>query len=140
MKRMLWVLGVAAVIAGLASVAMGGSATIRSVREIIYPTEFEEQAIGDLDPDRPPIPSSFQTREVGVNLTVDAIVSGGGAAVSPIKEYRVQFRNCMKAVFIIGRTTMVGDIPLKALEFKDGNVIVEDIRNGRKFRFEAKEF
>ena len=59
----------------------GVNAQIQSVREIIYPTEFEEQAIGDLDPDRPPIPSSFQTRQVGVILNVTPTVGSDGYTI-----------------------------------------------------------
>jgi len=93
----------------LAKEAGGTSATIESVKEISYPTEWQSQAIGDLDPDRPPIPSSFQVRKVGTSLTIDAIVSGGGVInVNAPLRYLVLFPNGMKAEFENDRTTVVG--------------------------------
>lgn len=74
----------------------GVNAQIKIVQEIIYPTEFESQSVGDLlagtalastgmalDPyrSRPPIPGSFETREIGVILNATPTVGPDGYTI-----------------------------------------------------------
>ncbi len=75
----------------------GVNAFIKVVEEIIYPTEFQEQSAGQIVgwnnqnvgenntpaqlPTRPPYPSTFETREVGVILNVTPIVGPDGQTV-----------------------------------------------------------
>jgi general secretion pathway protein D len=75
----------------------GVNAFIKVVEEIIYPTEYQSQQVGNqnivaggFDPgggqvpqqlDRPPVPSSFETREVGVIMNVTPIVGADGQTV-----------------------------------------------------------
>ena len=77
----------------------GVNAFIKVVEEIIYPTEFQEQSAGQIVggfnqqlqpgetanaaqlPSRPPYPSTFETREVGVILNVTPIVGPDGQTV-----------------------------------------------------------
>lgn len=72
----------------------GVNAFIKVVEEIIYPTEYTQQDQGQIIangnqndptqpavPSRPPIPGSFQTREVGVILNVTPIVGADGQTV-----------------------------------------------------------
>lgn len=74
------------------------AATIKVIEEIIYPTEYESQQVGDqnivpvqVDPnnpnlqqpvlERPPVPQTFETREVGVILDVTPIVGSDGQTI-----------------------------------------------------------
>ncbi len=76
----------------------GVNAIIKVVEEIIYPTEFESQQVGDtiaswgmaptpgqtqqtMYDTRPPVPGSFETREVGVILNVTPVVGPDGMTV-----------------------------------------------------------
>lgn len=77
----------------------GVNAQIKVVEEIIYPTEYEQQSVGDLGTGfgtivspitgaplspyayRPPIPGSFETREIGVILNVTPTVGPDGYTI-----------------------------------------------------------
>ncbi|MBM4155798.1 MAG: hypothetical protein FJ221_12335 [Lentisphaerae bacterium] len=74
----------------------GVNAQIKVVEEIIYPTEYESQSVGDTIPffqqapgggtvapteSRPPVPGSFETREVGVILNVTPTVGPDGYTI-----------------------------------------------------------
>ncbi len=75
----------------------GVNAQIKVVEEIIYPTEYESQSVGDQvsfpvqvlpgqiaqtpTETRPPVPGSFETREVGVILNVTPTVGPDGYTI-----------------------------------------------------------
>ena len=77
----------------------GVNAQIKVVEELIYPTEYEQQSVGDLGSGfatvispitgqaispyayRPPLPSSFETREIGVILNVTPTVGPDGYTI-----------------------------------------------------------
>jgi general secretion pathway protein D len=75
----------------------GVNAQIKVVEEIIYPTEYESQSVGDMiagfggggigggvtqpTESRPPVPGSFETREVGVILNVTPTVGPDGYTI-----------------------------------------------------------
>ncbi len=61
----------------------GVNAQIQVVEEIIYPTEYEEQSVeSQIDTSmRTPIPSAFETREVGVILNVTPTVGPDGYTI-----------------------------------------------------------
>ncbi len=61
----------------------GVNAQIQVVEEIIYPTEWEEQSVeSEIDTSfRTPIPSTFETREVGVILNVTPTVGPDGYTI-----------------------------------------------------------
>ena len=74
----------------------GVNAQIKVVEEIIYPTEYESQSVGDMIAGfgggigggttvptemRPPVPGSFETREVGVILNVTPTVGPDGYTI-----------------------------------------------------------
>ncbi len=77
----------------------GVNAQIKIVEELIYPTEYEQQSVGDLGTGfgtiispitgaplspyayRPPIPGSFETREIGVILNVTPTVGPDGYTI-----------------------------------------------------------
>ncbi len=129
-----------------AAAAPAGS--LRVVEELIYPTEYESQDVGDeiipflpptgtghggtlQSPARYPIPTAFATREVGAVLSTDAIGVTRAAVISNRDTYVAKFHNGARAQFIDGMITVVDGVPYRALGARGDQYHVKNLNTGR---------
>ncbi len=145
-----WTWAAALLAAGSLTAAGVEGGSLRATREIIYPTEYESQEVGDqLLPARPPgpstgvtpavrppVPTAFETREVGAMLDTGGIGVTRAVTIANRMTYVARFHNGALARFMDGLVTVVDGVPYRALgPGADGTYHVRNLDTGRVHRF-----
>lgn len=121
-------------------------ASMKVGEEIRYPTRYQTQQVGDYvstgraDPRqvRPPVPSSFQTRETGARMTVsDMPVATAVRYVLPPGKSActVRFSDGVVAQFVNGWITHKDGVPYRGIRLVNGRYYARNLRTGEVVAF-----
>ena len=140
--------------AAVLAAAAAQAGTIKVTREIRYPTSYESQQASDFDffqqgilqpgqaaalvpMQRPPVPSDFQTREVGAIMTADQVGAARAVTIANKPVYLVKFFTGSKAQFIDGVHTVVDGVRYRGLGLRDGRYYILNTATGEILSFKT---